>query len=57
MSDKTWIMNCVLWGVEVSNLLREGKREQAREKLAGLTSELQPDEIDYLLKRIEGLSN
>ena len=54
-------MNCVLWGAEVAHLLWEGKllqqypkyREQAREKLAELTSELTPEEVEYLLGRIE----
>ena len=49
---KTWTMNCVLLGAKVRKLLDEGKEDEARQHLKELTSEFEPEDIDYLLFRL-----
>ena len=55
MSDKTWAMNCVLAGVETAIFMRQGHPDIAREKLATLTLELTPEDVEYLMKGIQDL--
>lgn len=53
MSDKQWTMNCVLTGAKVADLLLIGEEQHAREVLTNLTSELKPEDVEYLLKRLK----
>ena len=55
MENRTWIMNCVLCGARVAQLLREGKEDKARQVLSELTSEFEPQDVSYLLFRLKGL--
>ncbi|MBA7599364.1 hypothetical protein ES703_06396 [subsurface metagenome] len=53
MPDKQWTMNCILAGAEVADLLLAGEEQRAREVLTNLTSELKPEDVDYLLQRLK----
>ena len=52
-NSNSWTMNCVLVGVKACKLVQAVKLVEARELLAGLTSELTPNEVDYLLNRVK----
>jgi len=51
--DKQWTMNCVLAGAAVQRLVDEGKFTEAKKKLRELSSELDQETVEYLLRRIE----
>lgn len=55
-TSKTWAMNCVLCGARLAKLLAEGKDAEAREMIASLTSEFEPQDVDYLLMRLKSAS-
>ena len=55
-TGNSWTMNCVIAGATVCKLIQELKLKEARELLAGLTSELTPNEVDYLLNRVKEAS-
>lgn len=54
-TNKQWTMNCILTGAGVYRQLLRGQTDVARLILTNLTSELEPNEIDYLLNRIKDL--
>lgn len=51
--DKQWTMNCVLTGAELQRLVDEGKFTEAKVKLRELSSELDQETVEYLLRRIQ----
>ena len=51
-TNKAWVMNCLLLGAKTTKLLQEGKEDEAREEIRSLTSELSPEDIDYLVMRL-----
>lgn len=51
MADKQWTTNCILAGIEVGRLLDLGEFDKVRDYLKNLTSELTPNEIEYLITR------
>lgn len=53
MADKQWTMNCILAGAKVADLLLTGDEVKAREVLVNLTSELKPEDIEYLIHRLK----
>ena len=52
-NSNSWTMNCVLAGAKAIKLVQALKLVEARELLAELTSELTPNEVDYLLNRVK----
>ena len=51
--DEQWTMNCILAGAMISKLLEQGKEEDVRGYLENLTSELTPEDINYLIFRLK----
>lgn len=56
MADKQWTMNCILAGIEVGRLLELGDFDKVRDYLKNLTSELAPNDIEYLITRAYAIS-
>ena len=56
MSDLTWTMNCVLFGVKIISLVRAGKDQEALVKIKNLTSQFDDSQANYLLMRLKELA-
>lgn len=52
MSDNPWIMNCVLAGARALLLLQQGRVDRAAGLLKELSSELRPEDVSYLIRRL-----
>jgi len=53
MPNNTWTMNCIIFGVELTMLLQQKKRDEAINKVKELTSSLTDIEAEYLVNRVE----
>ena len=51
-TDKAWTMNCVLAGANVQRMLDKGE-EAVRDYIRNLSSELEPVDIEYLMRRLK----
>jgi len=52
-TGKLWTMNCVLAGAKVQRMLDKGEEEAVRNYLRNLTSELEPQDVEYLIMRLK----
>ena len=55
MSDLSWTMNCILFGAEIIKLVKDGKDEQALDRIMGLSSTLDEETARYLLIRLKDI--
>ena len=55
MSDISWTMNCILFGAEIIKLVKDGKDEQALDRIMGLSSTLDEETARYLLIRLKDI--
>ena len=55
MGDIAWTMNCILFGAEIIELVKQGKKEEALAKIKGLTSEIDDTTADYIFMRLSEL--
>lgn len=56
MANKQWTMNCILAGIKVGRLLDLKEFDEVRAYLKSLTSELTPNDIEYLITRAYAIS-
>ena len=56
MSNLTWTMNCILFGIKVAKLIKEGKEKEALAEIKNLSSEFDDVSANYLIERLAQLS-
>ena len=54
--NNQWAMNCILFGANIMNQVREGKNQEVLEKIRGLSSEIDEGTANYLLFRLKELA-
>lgn len=52
-TSKAWVMNCVLAGAQAFALLHQGKEAEARAVILNLTSEFDPEDVEFIIRRLK----
>ena len=52
-SIKVWTLNSLLAGAQAFALLLQGKETDAREILKNLTSQFEPEDVEYIVRRLK----
>jgi len=52
MSDKSWTMNCILFGAKLAELADKANKEEAIKEILNLSSELTVEDANYIWDRL-----
>ena len=54
MNNLSWTMNCILFGAEIIQIVKDNKPEEVITKIKNLSSEFDDTTAKYLLMRLSG---